>query len=121
MPVLEDFYRILQVHYLAEPEVIESAYRRLAKKYHPDVNKTAGAELRMKKSTRHTRRFATLSNAAPTTPSDCRSVRFLMRDRRPMSARLTSHRRPTGNPAPSSGPPGRRTRKRSAHLKPGRR
>ncbi|HYE82475.1 MAG TPA: diguanylate cyclase [Clostridia bacterium] len=35
----EDYYRILQVHYLAEPEVIESAYRRLAKKYHPDVNK----------------------------------------------------------------------------------
>ena len=49
MPVLEDYYRILQVHYLAEPEVIESAYRRLAKKYHPDVNRTAGAELRMKK------------------------------------------------------------------------
>lgn len=35
----EDYYRILQVHYLAEPEIIESAYKRLAKKYHPDVNK----------------------------------------------------------------------------------
>ena len=34
----EDYYKILQVHYLAEPEIIESAYKRLAKKYHPDVN-----------------------------------------------------------------------------------
>jgi diguanylate cyclase (GGDEF)-like protein len=41
---LEDYYRILQVHHLAEPEVIEGAYRRLAKKYHPDVNKSQGAE-----------------------------------------------------------------------------
>jgi diguanylate cyclase (GGDEF)-like protein len=49
MAILEDYYRILQVHYLAEPEVIESAYKRLAKKYHPDVNKMAGSEVRMKK------------------------------------------------------------------------
>ena len=49
MPIVEDYYRILQVHFLAEPEVIESAYKRLAKKYHPDVNRTAGAEVRMKK------------------------------------------------------------------------
>lgn len=49
MPILEDYYRILQVHFLAEPEVIESAYKRLAKKYHPDVNKAAGADSRMKK------------------------------------------------------------------------
>ncbi|MCK9216648.1 MAG: diguanylate cyclase [Firmicutes bacterium] len=39
MRTKEDYYKILQVHYLAEPEVIESAYKRLAKKYHPDVNK----------------------------------------------------------------------------------
>lgn len=39
MGINEDYYRILQVHYLAEAEVIESAYKRLAKKYHPDVNK----------------------------------------------------------------------------------
>jgi diguanylate cyclase (GGDEF)-like protein len=49
MAIHEDYYRILQVHFLAEPEVIESAFKRLAKKYHPDVNRTAGAELRMKK------------------------------------------------------------------------
>lgn len=48
MAILEDYYRILQVHFLAEPEVIESAYKRLAKKYHPDVNNTTG-DSRMKK------------------------------------------------------------------------
>jgi diguanylate cyclase (GGDEF)-like protein len=49
MPILEDYYSILQVHFLAEPEVIESAYKRLARKYHPDINKSAGADGRMKK------------------------------------------------------------------------
>jgi DnaJ-domain-containing protein 1 len=29
-------YEVLQVHYNAEPEVIEAAFRRLALKYHPD-------------------------------------------------------------------------------------
>lgn len=43
MRLREDYYRILQVHYLAEAEVIESAYRRLAKKYHPDVNRSESA------------------------------------------------------------------------------
>lgn len=44
----DDYYMILQVHYLAEPEVIESAYRRLAKKYHPDVSKSKNSEEKMK-------------------------------------------------------------------------
>lgn len=43
-----DYYKILQVHYMAEPEIIESSYRRLAKKYHPDVNKNITSEM-MKK------------------------------------------------------------------------
>lgn len=45
----EDYYRILQVHYLAEPEVIESAYKRLAKKYHPDINKDDSSAEMMQK------------------------------------------------------------------------
>ncbi len=49
MAILNDYYAILQVHFLAEQEVIESAYKRLAKKYHPDVNKASGADARMKK------------------------------------------------------------------------
>ena len=39
----EDLYEILQVHHAAEPEVIEAAYRRLLRMYHPDVNKTSEA------------------------------------------------------------------------------
>ncbi len=45
----EDYYRILQVHYLAGPEVIESAYKRLAKKYHPDISRNKSSEETMKK------------------------------------------------------------------------
>src|SRR2546422_5587179 len=33
-----DYYEILQVSPRAEPDVIEAAYRRLARKYHPDLN-----------------------------------------------------------------------------------
>jgi curved DNA-binding protein CbpA len=43
-----DLYRIMQVHYLAEPEVIDGAYKRLSKKYHPDRNRDNGAEAKMK-------------------------------------------------------------------------
>jgi Fe-S protein assembly co-chaperone HscB len=45
----EDYYKILQVHFMAEPEIIKSAYIRLSKKYHPDVNKSADAEKKMQK------------------------------------------------------------------------
>ena len=43
----KDPYRILQVARHAEQEVIEAAYRRLARKYHPDVNQSADAKERM--------------------------------------------------------------------------
>lgn len=42
-----DYYKILQVDATAEPEVIEGAYRRLVKKYHPDVYKAPDADRRM--------------------------------------------------------------------------
>jgi hypothetical protein len=44
----KDYYAILQVHLRAEPEVIEAAYRRLSRKYHPDVSGEADAGQRMR-------------------------------------------------------------------------
>ncbi len=45
----QDYYEILGVHRDASQEEIQSAYRKLARKYHPDVNKTAEAEDKFKK------------------------------------------------------------------------
>ncbi len=41
-------YKVLQVDPSAEPEVIEAAYRRLVRKYHPDVNSAPAAQARMR-------------------------------------------------------------------------
>jgi curved DNA-binding protein CbpA len=49
MPDLEDYYEILQVHHLAEPEVIQKAFTALANKYHPDKNPSAAAAAKMRK------------------------------------------------------------------------
>src|SRR2546425_3566973 len=43
------YYEILQVSPDAEREVIEAAYRRLARKYHPDVNRDPTAGERMQR------------------------------------------------------------------------
>jgi len=41
------WYQVLQVDPSAEVDVIEGAYRRLARKYHPDVTQADGAHERM--------------------------------------------------------------------------
>lgn len=46
-----DFYQVLGVKRGAKKDAIKSAYRKLARKYHPDVNKAAGAEDKFKEAT----------------------------------------------------------------------
>ena len=47
MPEPVDAYKVLQVDPEAEDEVIQAAYRRLARKYHPDLTEVADAAARM--------------------------------------------------------------------------
>ena len=44
----KDYYKILEVPRDASQDDIRKAYRKLARKYHPDVSKEADAEARMR-------------------------------------------------------------------------
>ena len=44
----QDFYKILGVERTADASEIKKAYRRLARKYHPDMNKAANSEEKFK-------------------------------------------------------------------------
>jgi curved DNA-binding protein len=47
----QDYYQILNIPKTASPKDIQKAYRRLAKIYHPDINKNKDAEEKFKKIT----------------------------------------------------------------------
>jgi molecular chaperone DnaJ len=40
---VKNYYKVLQVDVSANQDLVEAAYKRLARKYHPDVNRTADA------------------------------------------------------------------------------
>ena len=49
---MSDFYRVLGLERTASPEEVKRAYRRLARRFHPDVNPgDASAELQFKRLT----------------------------------------------------------------------
>ncbi len=60
MAARDDYYKVLGVDRKASPEEIKKAYRKLARQYHPDHNKEAGAEDRFK---RISEAYDTLSDA----------------------------------------------------------
>ena len=56
---LENFYEILEVSVDSSTAQIKAAYRKLARKYHPDINKSPDAIEKFKKISQA---YETLSN-----------------------------------------------------------
>ena len=93
---ISDYYAVLQVDPQAEPDVIQAAYRTLARKYHPDV--AGGSDERM-----------TELNNAWTVLRDPRARAEYDRTRRPEARAAAGPQRPAeswqAQPATPSGAP----------------
>ena len=59
----EDIYAVLKLSRNATDAEIKKAYRQLARKFHPDVNKDAGAEKKFKEQ-RDARNLPEIMNVA---------------------------------------------------------
>ena len=65
-----DYYEVLGLDRDADEKALKNAFRRLARKYHPDRSDEPDAEDRFKEIKRPTQCFPTPRNAANTTASD---------------------------------------------------
>lgn len=93
-----DLYAILQVAPHAEPEVIEAVWRRLSKKYHPDVNKAPDADERMK----------AINHAYDVLRDPTERARYDRRRESEHAAHPTPRRRKKRTARPKTGPTARR-------------
>jgi DnaJ-class molecular chaperone len=79
----KDYYAVLGLKRGASEDEIKKAYRRLARKYHPDVSKEAGAE----------EKFKEVAEAYQTLKDSDKRAAYDQLGERPDRARTSSHRR----------------------------
>ncbi len=58
----KDYFKILQIHPLAEPRVVVAAYRKLLGKYHPDHNPSNKQEWAIQKTKELNEAFEVIGN-----------------------------------------------------------
>ena len=86
-----DYYKTLGVDKKASQEDIKKAYRKLARQYHPDTNKDAGAEERFKQISE-----AYDALGGPGEAQEVRPRRLALRRRQPVRRRRRRRRRRDG-------------------------
>lgn len=98
--ILTDAYKILQVDPEAEDEVIEAAYRRLARKYHPDVASGPDSAARMVAINQAWEQLRDPVRRAAVDRARARDLGTAAR-----AAAAETHVRTSGSPMPSRRPP----------------